>query len=177
MPLVLTFLFMTPSFQCITFYQNWIRLLVFLLIFQFLLSSAILIEYPPQTHHSCISYVLPNRLLGSSDGKESTYNVEDAGLIPGSGRSSGEGKGNSLQYSCLKHPMDRGAWRATAMGSQRVRHNLATKEQQVLCIEHKSKPLSPTCQTFYWHESNLYHQLPPLWTLWLSRPGTLVSTR
>ena len=33
----------------------------------------------------------------------------DAGLIPGSGRSPGEGNGNPLQYSCLGNPMDRGA--------------------------------------------------------------------
>ena len=36
--------------------------------------------------------------------------IRDAGLIPGSGRSFGGGNGNSLQYSCLKNPMDRGAW-------------------------------------------------------------------
>ena len=36
----------------------------------------------------------------------------DTGLIPGSGRSPGEGYGNPLQYSCLENPMDRGAWRA-----------------------------------------------------------------
>ena len=40
----------------------------------------------------------------------------DVSLIPGSGRSPGEGKGNPLQYSCLEHPMDRGAWRATVHG-------------------------------------------------------------
>ena len=37
----------------------------------------------------------------------------DSGLIPGSGRSPGEGNGNPLQYSCLENPRDRGAWRAT----------------------------------------------------------------
>ena len=37
----------------------------------------------------------------------------------------GGGNGNPLQYSCLKNPMDRGAWWATVHGSQRVRHNLA----------------------------------------------------
>ena len=47
---------------------------------------------------------------GGSDGKASVYNVGDLGLIPESGRSSGEGNGNSLQYSCLENPMDRGAW-------------------------------------------------------------------
>ena len=40
-------------------------------------------------------------------------NAEDAGSIPGSGRSPGEGNGNPFQYSCLKNLMDRGAWWAT----------------------------------------------------------------
>ena len=47
---------------------------------------------------------------GGSDGKVSAYNVGDLGLIPGSGRSSGEGNGNPLQYSRLENPMDRRAW-------------------------------------------------------------------
>ena len=42
--------------------------------------------------------------------------IRDAGLIPGSGRSSGGGYGNLLQYSCLENPMDRGAWWATVHG-------------------------------------------------------------
>ena len=37
-------------------------------------------------------------------------NVGDVGSIPGSGRSLGEGNGNSLQYSCQANPMGRGAW-------------------------------------------------------------------
>ena len=45
-----------------------------------------------------------------SDGKASAYNVGDPGLIPGWGRSSGEGNGKPLQCSCLKNPMDGGAW-------------------------------------------------------------------
>ena len=40
----------------------------------------------------------------------------DAGSIPGSGKSPGEGNGNPLQYSCLGNPMDREAWRATVHG-------------------------------------------------------------
>ena len=40
----------------------------------------------------------------------------DLGSIPGSGRSSGEGNRNSLQYSCLENHMDRGAWWATVHG-------------------------------------------------------------
>ena len=52
---------------------------------------------------------------GCSMVKESSCNAGDTGdgLIPGSGRSSGGGHGNPLQYSCLENPMDRGAWRAT----------------------------------------------------------------
>ena len=40
----------------------------------------------------------------------------DSGSIPGLGRSPREGNGNSLQYSCLENPTDRGAWRATVLG-------------------------------------------------------------
>ena len=40
----------------------------------------------------------------------------DMGLIPGSERSPGGGNGNSLSYSCLENPMNRGAWRATVHG-------------------------------------------------------------
>jgi len=47
---------------------------------------------------------------------ESACNAEDVGLIPGSGRSPGEGNGNTLQYSCLGNPMDRGTWRAIIHG-------------------------------------------------------------
>ena len=53
---------------------------------------------------------------GSSDNKESACNAGGPGLIPGSGRSPGEGNGNPLQYSCLKKTMDRGAWWATVHG-------------------------------------------------------------
>ena len=44
------------------------------------------------------------------------YNARDPGLIPGSGRSPGEGNGNPLQYSCLGNRMDGGAWRAAVHG-------------------------------------------------------------
>ena len=49
----------------------------------------------------------------SSNGKESACNAGDQGSIPGLGKSSGEGYGNLLQYSCLEKSMDRGAWWAT----------------------------------------------------------------
>ena len=53
---------------------------------------------------------------GGSDDKESACNAGDLGLIPGSGRSPGEGHGNPLQYSCLENPMDRRAWWAIIQG-------------------------------------------------------------
>ena len=51
--------------------------------------------------------------------KEYACNAGDAGdvgSVPGSGRSSGEGNGDLLQYSCLENPMDRGDWWAAAHG-------------------------------------------------------------
>ena len=54
--------------------------------------------------------------LGSSKEKESACNAGDLGLIFRSGRSPGEGHGNSLQYSCLENPMDSRTWWATAHG-------------------------------------------------------------
>ena len=46
---------------------------------------------------------------GSSDGEESACKAGDL-EIPLSGRAPGGGNGNSLQYSCVENPMDRGAW-------------------------------------------------------------------
>ena len=61
---------------------------------------------------------------GGLDSKASAYNEGDPGLIPGSGRSPGEGSGNPLQFSCLENPMDGGTWsRLQSMGSQRVGHD------------------------------------------------------
>ena len=65
-------------------------------------------------------------MVKSSDGKESAYNTEDArdtGLIPGLGRSTGEGRSYPLQYSCLENPKDRGAWQAPVHGSQSHGHD------------------------------------------------------
>ena len=52
-------------------------------------------------------------ILGGSDDGESACNAGDQGLIPGLGRSPGEGHDFPLQYSGLVNSMDRGAWRAT----------------------------------------------------------------
>ena len=55
-------------------------------------------------------------LPGGSDSKESACNAGDGGLIPGSGRSSGEGNGYSIQCSCLENFMDREAWKDIVHG-------------------------------------------------------------
>ena len=53
---------------------------------------------------------------GGSAAKTPPANAGDAGLIPGLGRSPGEGNGNPLQYSCLGNPVDSGARQATVRG-------------------------------------------------------------
>ena len=77
---------------------------------------------------------------GGSDGKEYACNAGDPGLIPGSGRSPGEGNGNPLQYSCLKNPMDREACQATFHGVQ-VGHDSVTKPPPWQEILYFSSPL------------------------------------
>ena len=56
------------------------------------------------------------RFPGGSNGKESACNAGDPGLIPGSGRSPGEGNSTPLQCSCLENSMDGVAWWATVHG-------------------------------------------------------------
>ena len=56
-----------------------------------------------------------------SDSEGSACSAGDLGLIPGLGRSPGEGNGNPFQDPCLENPMERGAWWLQSMGLQRVR--------------------------------------------------------
>ena len=55
-------------------------------------------------------YAFPRASLVAQMVKKHAYSEGDPGSISGSGRSSGEGSGYSLQYSCLGNPMDREAW-------------------------------------------------------------------
>ena len=80
---------------------------------------------------------------GGSDGKGSAYNAGDLGLIPGSGRSPGEGNGNPLQYSRLENPMDGGAWLATVHGVAKSRTRLSDFTSL------KSTSLVPSCLKFF----------------------------
>ena len=63
----------------------------------------------------------------SSVSEEPACNAGDQGLIPGLGRSPGEGNGNPLQYSCLESPTNRGAWQAIVHGVARVGHDFMIK--------------------------------------------------
>ena len=73
------------------------------------------------THELRLSIGLPWWLSG----KESACNVGDPGSNPGSGRSRGEGNSYPLKYSCLEHPMDRGAWQATVHGATKSQTRLS----------------------------------------------------
>ena len=64
----------------------------------------------------------------------SAGDARDTGLIPGLGRPPGGGNGTPLQYSCLENSMDRGAWRATVHGVQRVRRDIYEIYILVICI-------------------------------------------
>ena len=100
---------------------------------------------------------LPTRVFlgfpGGSDSKESAYNAGDLGLIPGLGRSPGEGHGNPLQYSCVEIPMDRGAWQA-------IVHRVTKSWTQLACYDSwgRSKE-SDTTERLDWSE--LKHSTAP----------------
>ena len=64
----------------------------------------------------CIYLVNKESFLSGAVVKCLLVNDEDAGSIPGLGRSPGVGNGNPFQYSCLGNPTDRGAWQASDHG-------------------------------------------------------------
>ena len=72
--------------------------------------------------------------------KESACKAGDMGFIPGSGRSPGVGNGNPLQYSCLRNTTAEEPGWLQFRGSQRVRHDLATKQQLASsCLGYRSR--------------------------------------
>ena len=73
-------------------------------------------------------------LPGGSVVKNLLASAVDMDSIPGSRRFPGEGNDNPLQYSCLRNPMNRGAWWATVRGVERVRHVLVTKQQKPMML-------------------------------------------
>ena len=118
----------------------------------------------PVTFLSAYSIGNPPFGLGSASGsvvKESTCQCRSCrrfGLNPGSGRSPGEGKGDLLQYSCLKISMDRGAWGAIVHGAGKGQTWLSTHhtpfELNVLCYNNRK----PTNTNVLWFLSS-YMQL------------------
>ena len=80
-------------------------------------------------------YVHQRGFPGGSEGKVSACNAGDLSLIPGSGRSPGEGNGNPLQYSCLENPMDRGAWQTTVHGVAKSQTRLSDFTFTFMCIK------------------------------------------
>ena len=76
--------------------------------------------YSMQAYHMC-GFDFP----GALEDKASTCNAGDPGSVPELGRSSGEGNGNPLQYSCLENPIDGGVWEATKSGVAKSRTRLS----------------------------------------------------
>ena len=74
--------------------------------------------------------------------KNPLANTGDPSLIPGSGRSPGEGDGNPLQHSCLENLMDRGAWWATVHGLAKSQTQLSDQTTIISSI-YVSIPISP----------------------------------
>ena len=93
-------------------------------------------------------------LPGGPDGKASAYNAGDQGSIPGLGRSSGEGNGNPLQYSCLENPMNRGAWWSTVHGITKSQTQLSnfTFYREYGWIKLLFKNTSKSVILSYWEE-------------------------
>ena len=87
--------------------------------------------------------LLPHLTLGFPGGsaiKNLPANAGDLGLIPGLGRSAGEGNGNPLQYSCLVNPMDRGASWATV-------HGVTKDTDMTQQLNNKNNILLGSCET------------------------------
>ena len=110
----------------------------------------------------------------------SVADARDPGSVPGLGRSSGEGNGNPLQYSCLENPMDRGAWWATVFGvakeSDTTEHLAAAAARQALA----GLPASSwgTFHSWGFHPRDLRPPPPPpLWALGTDKPDPHPASR
>ena len=81
--------------------------------------------------------------------KNPPANAGNTGLIPGSGRSSGEGNGNPLQCSCLGNPMEREAWWATIHGITTVGQDLVTKTTTMSTILNRGRDTVAPREDYY----------------------------
>ena len=103
---------------------------------------------------NCYSWLLDHPC--SSDDKESACSAGDLDSIPGSERSSGEGNGNLLQYSCLENPMNRGAW----LYSTYIQAKHFNMHFKCLNVTGHTKDV-PSC----WHAATKFTNRTNLWSL------------
>ena len=89
--------------------RNWFSIYIFFFLFFFFLFKEL-------CRVNLSRYIAKLCFHHGLDGKDSASNVGDLGLISGSGRSTGKGNGNPLQYSCLENSMEREAGKATDYG-------------------------------------------------------------
>ena len=80
------------------------------------MTESSLARAPRNGPKTLLGWMVTGGLWGQKAHIKLSANAGDLGLIPGSGRSPGDGNGNPLQYSCLDNPMDGGAWQATVPG-------------------------------------------------------------
>ena len=92
----------------------------------FQMEEAIKMGFYVKYSHSTAGYKGPKGLPWWLSGKEFTCNAGDMGSVPRWGRSSEEGNGYPLQYSCLEYHMDRGAWWATVHGVPKSQTQLSS---------------------------------------------------
>ena len=103
--------------------------------------------------------------------KESPCNAGDSDSIPGSGRSTGRDHGNPLQYSCMKNPTDRGAWRATVHKESLCSFRLYYQVNQVYAHIYPlplGSPSQPTPTPPHPSRSSQSTELSPLSHFWTS---------
>ena len=97
--------------------------------------------------------------------------ARDMGSIPGSGRSPGEGNGNTLQYSCLENPMDQGAWWAAVY---RVTQSQTRLKQLIAKLRLKLKNVGEITRLFRFD----LNQIPYIYTLeWVAMPSSRGSSQ
>ena len=87
--------------------------------------------------------------------QETACNAGDLVLIPGLEKSPREGNGNTLQYSFLGNPMDRGAWQAAVHRVTRVRHDLTTKRTTTIS-QSSVFPSIENQNLLFFHEFGLF---------------------
>ena len=91
--------------------QHWILLFPF----KWRLADNGITGKSQSAHISCIVESEQTEIQNKPPKRSQSVNIQinKNKIMPGSGRSPGEGNGNPLQYSCLENPMDRGAWQTT----------------------------------------------------------------